>query len=127
MAEFRYILHLNSHLKRSLHMRSFWVAVVVVACVAALSATPARAADEIVIGHFGSMTGGTATFGISTDEGARLAVDEINGAGGVLGKQIKLVTADDQSKPEEAVTAVQKLINQDKVVALIGEVASSRS
>jgi branched-chain amino acid transport system substrate-binding protein len=84
-------------------------------------------AQEIVIGHFGSMTGATATFGVSTDEGIRLAVDEINAAGGVLGQRIRLVTEDDQSRPEEAVTAVQKLINQDRVVALLGEVASSRS
>lgn len=84
-------------------------------------------AQDIVIGHFGSMTGNTATFGISTDEGVRLAMEEINAAGGVLGRKIRVVTADTQSKPEEAVTAVQKLINQDRVVALIGEVASSRS
>ncbi len=84
-------------------------------------------ADDIVIGEFGSMTGGTATFGASTDEGVRLAADEINAAGGVLGRQIKVVVEDDQSKPEEAVTAVQKLITEDQVVALIGEVASSRT
>ena len=58
------------------------------------------------------MTGGTATFGISTDEGLRLALDDINAKGGVLGKQIKVVVEDDQSRPEEAVTAVQKLVNQ---------------
>lgn len=86
-----------------------------------------QASDEIVIGHYASMTGGTATFGISADEGARLAVDEINASGGVLGKKIKLVTEDTQSKPDVAVTAVQKLINQDKVVVLLGEIASSRS
>jgi len=53
------------------------------------------------------MTGGTATFGISTDEGLQLAVDQINAKGGVLGKQIKVVVEDDQSRPEEAVTVVQ--------------------
>jgi branched-chain amino acid transport system substrate-binding protein len=90
-------------------------------------AAPAQAADEIKIGHFGSLTGGTATFGISTREGIDLAVSEINAAGGVLGSQIVIIHEDDQSKPEEAVTVVQKLINQDRVVALIGEVASSRS
>jgi branched-chain amino acid transport system substrate-binding protein len=95
--------------------------------VAAGTATPAARAQDIVVGHFGSLTGGTATFGISTDEGIKLAADEINSSGGVLGKQVRVVTADDQSKPEEAVTAVQKLINQDKVVAILGEVASSRS
>lgn len=93
-----------------------------------LAATPsARADDEILIGHFASMTGDTATFGTSTDQGIRLALDQINAAGGVLGRQIKVITEDDQSKAEEAVTAVQKLINQDHVVALLGEVASSRT
>lgn len=87
----------------------------------------AKREDEILIGEYGSMTGGTATFGISTDEGVKLALEEINAKGGILGKKVRVVLVDDQSKPEEAVTAVQKLITQDRVVAIIGEVASSRS
>jgi branched-chain amino acid transport system substrate-binding protein len=84
--------------------------------------------DEIVIGEYGSLTGTTATFGQSTHNGIVLALEEQNGAGGLLGgKKIKVITEDDQSKPEEAATAVTKLINQDRVVALLGEVASSRS
>lgn len=83
--------------------------------------------DEIVVGHFASMTGPTATFGQSADAGIRLAVEEINAAGGVNGKKITIITEDDQSKTEDATKAVQKLINRDKVVALLGEVASSRS
>ena len=63
-------------------------------------------ADEIRIGEFGSLTGGTATFGTSNHEGVMLALDEINAAGGLLGKQVRVITEDDQSKPEEAVTAV---------------------
>lgn len=85
------------------------------------------AADEIRIGEFGSLTGGTATFGISTHEGLMLALEEINAAGGLLGKPVRVITEDDQSKPEEAVTAVLKLIKQDQVSAVIGEVASSRT
>ena len=54
-------------------------------------------------------------------------MDQINAAGGVLGRKVKVVVEDDQSKPEEAVNAVLKLINQDKAVAIIGEVASTRS
>jgi len=84
-------------------------------------------ADEIRIGEYGSLTGGTATFGTSTHEGVMLALDEINKSGGLLGKKARVITEDDQSKPEEAVTAVLKLIKQDEVVAVIGEVASSRS
>lgn len=83
--------------------------------------------NEISIGEYGSLTGTTATFGQSTHKGLELAVDETNSAGGVLGKRIKLITEDDQSKPEEAATAATKLITRDNVKALIGEVASSRS
>ena len=81
----------------------------------------------IKIGHYAAMTGPTATFGTSTDEGIRLALDEINAAGGVLGREIDVITEDDQSKPAEANNAVQKLISRDKVVALLGEVASSNT
>ncbi len=83
--------------------------------------------NEILVGEFSSLTGTTATFGQSTDHGLRLAVEETNKAGGVLGKQINLMVEDDQSKPEEAATAVTKLITRDNVKAVVGEVASSRS
>ncbi|MBI1805728.1 MAG: ABC transporter substrate-binding protein [Ignavibacteria bacterium] len=88
-----------------------------------------RAADEneILIGEYSSLTGTAATFGTSTHNALALAVEEINDAGGVLGKKIKVLTEDDQSKPEEAATAVTKLITRDKVKAIIGENASSRS
>lgn len=93
----------------------------------ALGAGAAHAADEIVIGHYASMTGSEATFGISTDNGIKLAVEEINAAGGIKGKKIKLITYDDQGKAQEAATVVTRLITQDKVAAILGEVASSRS
>jgi branched-chain amino acid transport system substrate-binding protein len=83
--------------------------------------------DTIKIGQFASLTGSEATFGISSDNGIKLAVEEINSSGGVLGKQIQLITEDNQGKPNETMTVVQKLINRDKVVGIIGEVASSRS
>src|SRR5215831_7222237 len=82
---------------------------------------------EISIGEYGSLTGTTATFGQSTHNGILMAFDEINKAGGVLGKKLKNYVEDDQSRPEEAATAATKLINQNHVVALLGEVASSRS
>jgi branched-chain amino acid transport system substrate-binding protein len=92
-----------------------------------LAASLARAVDPIVIGEYGSMTGGQATFGVSTDNGVQLAVKERNAAGGVHGRQIKLVTLDDQGKQDEAITAVTRLIDEDHVAAIIGEVASKLS
>src|SRR6476660_518704 len=82
---------------------------------------------EILVGEYSSMTGTTATFGQSTDQAIRMAVDEINAAGGVLGKRLRILLEDDQSKPEEAATAATKLINRNHVVAMLGEVSSSRS
>ncbi|HYH10114.1 MAG TPA: ABC transporter substrate-binding protein [Thermoanaerobaculia bacterium] len=82
---------------------------------------------EIVVGEYGSMTGGQATFGVSTHNGIMLAVDEINAGGGVNGRKIRVITEDDQSKAEEAANAVTKLISQNNVVAVLGEVASSNS
>jgi branched-chain amino acid transport system substrate-binding protein len=91
-------------------------------------AKPALADDgPIVVGEYGSKTGSQATFGLSTDEGVKLAVSERNAAGGIHGRQIKLVFLDDQGKQQEATTAVTRLIDEDHAVAIIGEVASSLS
>lgn len=87
----------------------------------------ATTGDQIVIGHYASMTGAEATFGVSTDNGIKLAIKERNAAGGVKGKQVKLITYDDQGKASECTTAVTRLITRDKAVAILGEVASSRS
>ncbi len=95
--------------------------------LALYSCNKSGTSNEIVIGQFASLTGSKATFGISSDNGVKLAVEDVNKAGGLLGKQIKLVTEDNQGKPSETQTVVQKLINRDKVIAVIGEVASSNS
>jgi branched-chain amino acid transport system substrate-binding protein len=95
---------------------------------AAPAAAPAAVVgDTILIGHVASMTGEQATFGESTDNAIKLAIAEANAKGGVKGKKIALKTYDDQGKPEEAAIAATRLIQQDKVLVLLGEVASSRS
>lgn len=82
---------------------------------------------DIRVGHYASLTGANATFGVDTREGVDLAVDEINAAGGINGRKIAVETQDDQSKADEAVTVVTRFANDDKIVAVIGEVASSIS
>jgi branched-chain amino acid transport system substrate-binding protein len=84
-------------------------------------------ADVIRVGEYASLTGKEAGFGQSSHKGTALAIDEINAAGGVLGKKLELITEDTQSKPGESAAGVRKLISRDKVVAVLGEVASSRS
>ena len=108
------------------------VALALAFCAAAAcERRPGAAGDsggDVVIGMYGSLTGDGASFGISSREGTELAVAEINAAGGVLGgRKFRLLVEDDQSKPEEASNAVTKLITQDRVVAVLGEVASRRS
>ena len=87
-------------------------------------ANPA-ATDKILIGHVASMTGCEATFGQSTDNGIKLAIEQWNAKGGVKGKRISLRTYDSQGKPEEAAVATAPAHRDDKVVPALGEVASS--
>jgi branched-chain amino acid transport system substrate-binding protein len=98
------------------------------ALVAALAlSAPAFAQDTVKIGEYASLTGKEAAFGQSSHKGTLLAVEEMNAAGGVLGKQIELITDDDQTKQGESATIAKKLIFREKVVGVLGEVASMRS
>jgi branched-chain amino acid transport system substrate-binding protein len=83
--------------------------------------------DTIKIGWFGPLTGPTATDGTHSRDAALLAVEQFNAAGGIDGKKVELVAEDDQGKPEEALKAVQKLINSNKVVAIVGGAYSGPS
>jgi branched-chain amino acid transport system substrate-binding protein len=90
-----------------------------------IAATPPT--GPIKIGEFASLTGKEAAFGQSSHKGTLLAIEELNAAGGLLGRKLELVTEDNQSKSGESATIAKKLISRDKVVALLGEVASMRS
>jgi branched-chain amino acid transport system substrate-binding protein len=81
----------------------------------------------IKVGYYGDLTGRTSNFGVSTKNGVMMAADEINKAGGINGRQIEVLSEDDEGRPEKAATVVTKLIDQDKVIALLGEVASGNS
>lgn len=97
------------------------------------SATPTPGAgdkpdtSDISLGHYAAMTGNIAHFGQDTDKAIRLALDEINQRGGVKGRKLKVVTLDDRGDSAEAANAVSRLIDVEKVVAVLGEVASSLS
>ena len=116
--------------------QTFWLAAFSAFFAAALltgckpeggASTSSGGGGAIKVGEFASLTGKEATFGISSHEGTLMAIEEINGGGGVLGKKLELLTEDTQSKPGEPATVVNKLIARDGVVAMLGEVASSRS
>jgi branched-chain amino acid transport system substrate-binding protein len=106
---------------------SFIGLTVTVVMLSALVAGCGGAADskDIKIGANFELTGGVANFGNQTLNGIKLAFKQANESGGVLGKQLVIVTADNKSEPSEATNAITKLITQDKVVAVLGPVASS--
>lgn len=80
--------------------------------------------ETIKIGYFGPLTGGTAQAGQAALNGVQIAVNELNESGGVLGKQLEVVSYDDKSSPEEAVKAATKLVQVDKVNAIFGSLHS---
>jgi branched-chain amino acid transport system substrate-binding protein len=101
--------------------------LVLTASLSLLASCSKKEQRGIPVGQFTSLTGAQATFGQSNDRGVRLALENINASGGILGQPVRLITRDTQSKPGETSTVVRELITRDKVVALIGEVASGRS
>lgn len=90
-------------------------------------APPPAPSDEIVVGEVDSFTGPQASFGLFSRSGIQLAMSKINENGGIRGKKIKLAWVDDQGKPEESEVVTSKLIAEQKVSAILGASASSRS
>ena len=84
-------------------------------------------AETIVLGEYGSMTGALATFGQSTHNAILMATEEVNAKGGVLGKKVVIELEDNGSRAEQVPLAINKLISEKNVLAILGEVASSNS
>ncbi len=85
----------------------------------------AQAQDTIKIGVTQPLTGAVAAAGNYVVQGAKVAVEQINASGGVLGKKIELVIEDNKSNPTEAVATVEKLIVKDKVPVILGAWSST--
>ncbi len=101
-------------------MNNFTLRALVTGIALASLAATATAADPIKIGISGPYTGGSSPMGLSMRDGAKLAVAEINKAGGVLGRQLQMVERDDEAKNERGVQITQELINKEHVVATLG-------
>ena len=101
------------------------IGLLLAGCGGGDKAKPAATSNEIKIGGNFELTGGVANFGKQTVNGIQLAFKQANASGGVLGKQIVFVLADNKSEPAEATNAITKLITQDKVSAVLGPVTSS--
>src|ERR1700678_3421347 len=102
-------------------------AAALAAAVVLLAAHAPASAQTIKIGVFGPLSGDAAATGQSEKEGAELAIKEKNDAGGIRGKQIEAIYADDGGKPEEAVNVAKRLISRDGAVITIGSLTSPAS
>lgn len=98
------------------------------AALAGLSALPGRALAQgapIKIGTLTPLTGAGGPYGPVMVKAVKAVIDEVNAAGGVLGRKVELISEDDQTNPEAGVRAARKLIDVDKVSAILGTWASS--
>ena len=88
--------------------------------VISLFAAPALSAEPIKIGEIATVTGDFAAYGVAEVESVKIAVAEINAAGGVLGRPLEVVMYDCRTRQEDMVNAARRLVEQDKVAAVIG-------
>lgn len=105
-------------------MRKLLIAVCAVLVLFAFGCTKKAKDGEIVFGVQGPETGEIAVYGLQTLYGAEIAINEINAAGGINGKQVKLVHYDSRGDKAEALNVAQRLINNDKVCSILGEPTS---
>lgn len=101
------------------------VAALLTVPLAGCGNTSGGSGDEIVIGGLAPLTGSVAQYGVAVDNAVKMAVDDINAKGGLLGKRIKYISYDEKGDPTEATNAYTRLVDQDKIVALIGDVTSA--
>lgn len=102
--------------------------LVALVLISAAACSPAAApkADTIKLGWFGALSGDQSVWGQADKNGVMLTVEQVNKAGGVLGKQVEVVYYDDKGEQLESINAVKRLINEDKVVGIIGTNSSGR-
>jgi branched-chain amino acid transport system substrate-binding protein len=106
-------------------MKKVFILLAAALCVASMAfAGPARDSDTVPIGAIFPLSGGVAFYGNESRDGALLAIEEINAAGGLLGKKLALVSEDDEGNAEKTVNAFTKLTSRDKVSIIIGSSTS---
>ncbi len=129
----RQFASLSKRQKTTFHLRKLFLPATIVLMALAFSCTKQSEVDNpvdrstIKIGYFGDLSGPTFNFGQSAINGVLMAADEINQAGGINGRRIDVVIEDDGGSPEEAARLTAKLIDQDKVIAIIAGGTSGNS
>ncbi|HET9525691.1 MAG TPA: ABC transporter substrate-binding protein [Pyrinomonadaceae bacterium] len=128
------ISNVPRHQQTALHLQKIILPFVLVLLALAFSCSREKSENTnqpdrstIKIGYFGDLSGPTFNFGQSGINGVLMATDQINQSGGINGRRIDVVITDDKGSPEEAARLTAKLIDQDKVVAIIGGGTSGNS
>jgi branched-chain amino acid transport system substrate-binding protein len=111
----------------SMMFNRFAIAGLALAAGSAALAQQGVSKDEIVIGSIQDLSGPIAGFGKQVRLGMLLRVDEINEQGGINGRKLKLIVEDSAYDPKKAVLAAQKLVNQDKIFAMIGHIGTAQN
>ncbi len=106
-------------MRRAARLRYLALLALVAGPLTAWAADPGIKDGEIVVGQWAAMTGPVAHLGTSTRDGFLVTINEVNAAGGVHGRKIRLIAYDDNGSPQEALAAVRRLIYQDQVFALV--------
>lgn len=104
-------------------LRSFATVMLIAACAVGASSAVAQTGvtnDTVLIGAYGPVTGPAAFIGLGGRDGAELAISEINAAGGIHGRKLRMIFEDDGFSPAKALTSVKKLVEQDKVFMILG-------
>jgi branched-chain amino acid transport system substrate-binding protein len=100
--------------------RAWGFALAFILVLSLLTGCTGGSSKTIKIGHAASLTGDNSVFGQSEATGLKIAVEEVNKKGGILGKQVELISVDTRSDPAEAANAVRRLVDQEKVNFVLG-------
>jgi branched-chain amino acid transport system substrate-binding protein len=111
-------------MKRKLTLMAAGLAL---ACTTALAQTQGVSKDEIVLGSIQDLSGPLAGFGKQVRFGMMLRVDELNEQGGINGRKVRLLVEDSGYEPRRAVLAAQKLVNQDRIFAMVGHIGTAQN
>ena len=112
---------------QAISRRSLTIGLTLLAAVGSASGGCGKKSDDVAVGAYLPLSGAGSTFGSDARDGIELALLQANAAGGVKGKKIRVLYEDDKSTPAEATNKVRQLIDRDGVLAVLGEIASSRS
>lgn len=114
-------MKMKANKKIALLLCVMMLATLLAGCGGAKDNAGEKKADTIKLGFLGATTGDVANYGIPAQKGMQLAIDELNAAGGVLGKQLEPIYEDNKGDSSEIALIATKYITQDKVVAMIGD------